>query len=35
LAAALPAGSVDVVAGGHEWRTWNLLWENFLDSHFA
>jgi alpha-beta hydrolase superfamily lysophospholipase len=35
LAAALPAGSVDVVAGGHEWHTWNLLWENFLDSHFA
>ena len=35
LAAALPAGSVDVVAGGHEWRTWTRLWGNFLDSHFA
>jgi len=35
LAAALPAGSVNVVAGGHEWRTWTRLWENFLDSHFA
>jgi pimeloyl-ACP methyl ester carboxylesterase len=35
LAAALPAASVKVVAGGHEWRTWTRLWENFLDSHFA
>ena len=34
LAAALPSGSVNVVAGGHEWRTWLQLWENFLDSHF-
>jgi alpha-beta hydrolase superfamily lysophospholipase len=35
MAAALPAGSVEVIAGGHEWRTWTRLWENFLDSHFA
>jgi pimeloyl-ACP methyl ester carboxylesterase len=34
LAGALPPDSVDVVAGGHEWRTWTKLWENFLDSHF-
>jgi pimeloyl-ACP methyl ester carboxylesterase len=34
LAGALPADSVDVVAGGHEWRTWTKLWENFLDSRF-
>jgi enterochelin esterase-like enzyme len=34
LAAALPADWVEVVAGGHEWRTWLNLWENFLDSHF-
>ena len=34
LAAALPADSVDVVAGGHEWDAWLKLWENFLDSHF-
>jgi enterochelin esterase-like enzyme len=34
LAGALPPDSVDVVAGGHEWRTWSKLWENFLDSHF-
>jgi pimeloyl-ACP methyl ester carboxylesterase len=34
LAAVLPADSVDVVAGGHEWRTWTKLWENFLDSRF-
>ncbi len=35
LAAALPAGSVEVVAGGHTWDTWLRLWENFLDSHFT
>jgi pimeloyl-ACP methyl ester carboxylesterase len=34
LAATLPAGSVDVIAGGHDWPTWSKLWENFLDSHF-
>lgn len=31
LAATLPADSVDVVDGGHEWLTWGRLWENFLD----
>ena len=35
LAAALPADSVDVIEGGHDWRTWSLLWENFLESRFA
>jgi alpha-beta hydrolase superfamily lysophospholipase len=35
LAASLPAAAVNVVAGGHEWRTWTRLWENFLDLHFA
>jgi hypothetical protein len=35
LVATLPAGSVDVIAGGHEWPTWGRLWENFLDSGFA
>jgi pimeloyl-ACP methyl ester carboxylesterase len=35
LAATLPADSVDVIAGGHEWSTWSRLWENFLDSHFT
>ncbi len=34
LAAALPAASVDVIDGGHDWRTWALLWENFLDTRF-
>jgi pimeloyl-ACP methyl ester carboxylesterase len=34
LAATLPADSVDVIAGGHEWSTWSRLWENFLDSCF-
>jgi pimeloyl-ACP methyl ester carboxylesterase len=35
LASELPAASVDIVPGGHEWRTWTTLWENFLDSRFA
>jgi pimeloyl-ACP methyl ester carboxylesterase len=35
LAGALPANSVDVIEGGHEWRTWTTLWENFLDSRFS
>jgi pimeloyl-ACP methyl ester carboxylesterase len=35
LAAELPPDSVDVIAGGHEWRTWTSLWENFLDSRFT
>jgi pimeloyl-ACP methyl ester carboxylesterase len=35
LAETLPADSVDVIDGGHEWSTWVRLWENFLDSHFA
>ncbi len=35
LAATLPAESVDVIAGGHDWPTWSKLWENFLDSHYA
>jgi pimeloyl-ACP methyl ester carboxylesterase len=34
LAATLPADSVDVIAGGHDWSTWSRLWENFLDSRF-
>ena len=35
MASALPRESVDIIDGGHEWRTWSELWENFLDSHFA
>jgi pimeloyl-ACP methyl ester carboxylesterase len=35
LAANLPARSVEVVEGGHDWRTWAALWEKFLDFHFA
>lgn len=35
LAATLPADSVDVIDGGHDWPTWSRLWERFLDSRFA
>jgi pimeloyl-ACP methyl ester carboxylesterase len=35
LAAALPAGDVDRVDGGHDWPTWRRLWDNFLDARFA
>ncbi len=34
LAKALPPDAIDVIEGGHEWRTWSKLWENFLDSRF-
>jgi pimeloyl-ACP methyl ester carboxylesterase len=34
LASVLPADSVNVIAGGHDWRTWSTLWENFLDLQF-
>jgi pimeloyl-ACP methyl ester carboxylesterase len=32
LAGNLPSESVEVIEGGHDWRTWAMLWENFLDS---
>jgi pimeloyl-ACP methyl ester carboxylesterase len=35
MAEALPADAVDVVPGGHDLKTWTVLWENFLDSRFA
>jgi pimeloyl-ACP methyl ester carboxylesterase len=35
MAQALPDGAVNEVAGGHDWATWSLLWENFLDLRFA
>ena len=31
LAAALPADSVDVIDGSHDWTTWRTLWDRFLD----
>ena len=34
LAGILPAESVEVMEGGHDWRTWAMLWERFLDSRF-
>ncbi len=35
LARALPASAVNVVGGGHDWRTWTNLWEIFLDLQFT
>jgi len=35
MAEALPPDAVDVIEGGHDWRTWSVLWENFLQSRFA
>jgi pimeloyl-ACP methyl ester carboxylesterase len=34
LASALPRESVNIIDGGHDWRTWTKLWGNFLDSQF-
>jgi len=31
LAAVLPADSVDLIDGAHDWPTWRALWERFLD----
>jgi pimeloyl-ACP methyl ester carboxylesterase len=31
LAAALPAASTRVIAGGHDWPVWRSLWDRFLD----
>jgi len=35
MAEALPARAVDVVPGGHDFTTWTVLWENFLDARFV
>ncbi len=35
MAEALPPEAVDIVRGGHDWRTWTVLWDNFLDSTFG
>ena len=35
MAASLPADTVDVIDGAHDWGTWALLWENFLDARFT
>lgn len=31
LAAILPRSSVDTIEGGHDWPTWETLWQNFLN----
>jgi pimeloyl-ACP methyl ester carboxylesterase len=35
MAAALAPSAVHVIPGGHDWRAWRRLWENFLDATFA
>jgi pimeloyl-ACP methyl ester carboxylesterase len=35
MAAALAPQDVDIVSGGHDWATWQRLWERFLDSRLA
>lgn len=35
MAQALPNTAVNEVPGGHDWATWSLLWQNFLDLRFA
>ncbi len=32
FAAVLPAGHRFVASGGHDWRAWNALWSQFLDT---
>lgn len=34
MAAALPASVTKVVPGRHDWDTWTMLWEDFLDARF-
>jgi enterochelin esterase-like enzyme len=35
MAAALAAQDVDAVSGGHDWPTWQRLWERFLDTRLT
>lgn len=35
MAAVLAPGTVHIIPGGHDWRTWRQLWENFLDARAA
>jgi pimeloyl-ACP methyl ester carboxylesterase len=35
LAQALPPDAVHVAPGGHDWRTWSMLWQHFLESRFT
>lgn len=35
MAEVLPESAVNEVPGGHDWATWTVLWENFLDLRFA
>jgi pimeloyl-ACP methyl ester carboxylesterase len=33
LAQALASARIDIIPGGHDWRTWRQLWDNFLDDY--
>jgi hypothetical protein len=35
MAQALPPTAVQVIEGGHDWSTWSMLWERFLDMRWA
>lgn len=35
MAQNFPAATIDVIAGGHDWPTWEKLWCNFLDKTFT
>jgi enterochelin esterase-like enzyme len=35
MAAALSAQDVDAVSGGHDWPTWQRLWERFIDARLT
>lgn len=35
MAGMLPPAQVDVIDGGHDWPSWRVLWNNFLDRHGA
>ena len=35
MAGMLPPAQVDVIDGDHDWPTWRVLWNNFLDRHGA
>jgi hypothetical protein len=33
MASLLPSEQVVVIEGGHDWSTWEMLWNRFLDQN--